>query len=310
MTDTTPPNTTPPKFGELNVGEQAKPPFAVLPDPQKLFKSRSSRFATLAPSHELEPYLRFLARLTAAQADAAATLPEATLPAANHIQQSLEHAMPPLGTLKVTGDAGFAAAVTAVLDKLGDADLPDATVTAIRSLRAATPEQLTALVSGLLSDVSADTDIAQRALVAAGLQVFFAKRASKLDVAALMPVADGACPSCGSAPVASAIVNWPRASNTRFCACSLCGTMWNVVRVKCVLCSATGGISYHTIEGKSDAVKAECCDACRAYVKIFNHGVDPALEPVADDVATLGLDMLMSEDGWKRGGRNPFLLGY
>jgi FdhE protein len=31
---------------------------------------------------------------------------------------------------------------------------------------------------------------------------------------------------------------------------------WNVVRVKCVLCSSTGGISYRIIEGKPDTVKA------------------------------------------------------
>jgi hypothetical protein len=34
------------------------------------------------------------------------------------------------------------------------------------------------------------------------------------------------------------------------------------------------------------------------------------LEPPAYDVATLGLDMLMAEEGRKRGGQNPFLLGY
>jgi FdhE protein len=34
------------------------------------------------------------------------------------------------------------------------------------------------------------------------------------------------------------------------------------------------------------------------------------LEPFADDVATVGLDMLLTEEGWKRGGQNPFLLGY
>jgi FdhE protein len=36
---------------------------------------------------------------------------------------------------------------------------------------------------------------------------------------------------------------------------------------------------------------------------------DPAREPMADDVATVGLDMLLAE-GWKRGGCNPFLLGH
>jgi FdhE protein len=45
-------------------------------------------------------------------------------------------------------------------------------------------------------------------------------------------------------------------------------------------------------------------------VKILYQVKDPTLEPLADDVATLGLDMLLVEEGWKRGGQNPFLLGY
>jgi hypothetical protein len=43
-------------------------------------------------------------------------------------------------------------------------------------------------------------------------------------------------------------------------------------------------------------------------VNILYQVNDLALEPMADDVATLGLDMLLAEEGWKRGGRNPFLL--
>jgi FdhE protein len=35
-----------------------------------------------------------------------------------------------------------------------------------------------------------------------------------------------------------------------------------------------------------------------------------AFEPLCDDVASVGLDMLLTEEGWKRGGQNPFLLGY
>ena len=35
-----------------------------------------------------------------------------------------------------------------------------------------------------------------------------------------------------------------------------------------------------------------------------------ALEALEDDVASLGLDMLLAGEGWKRGDQNPFLLGY
>jgi FdhE protein len=37
---------------------------------------------------------------------------------------------------------------------------------------------------------------------------------------------------------------------------------------------------------------------------------NPALDPVADDVATVALDVLAAEEGFRRSGANPFLLGY
>jgi|SoiMethySBSTD1v2_1073268.scaffolds.fasta_scaffold366279_3 formate dehydrogenase maturation protein FdhE len=49
------------------LGEAAKPPFAVIPNPASLFFNRSNRFAALAPGHQLAPYLSFLAALTRAQ---------------------------------------------------------------------------------------------------------------------------------------------------------------------------------------------------------------------------------------------------
>jgi FdhE protein len=86
--------------------------------------------------------------------------------------------------------------------------------------------------------------------------------------------------------------------------------MWNVVRVKCALCGSTDGISCRAIEGGPGTVKAETCDKCRSYVKVLYQVSDRLLEPLADDVASLGLDMLLGEEGWKRGAHNPFLLGY
>ena len=50
--------------------------------------------------------------------------------------------------------------------------------------------------------------------------------------------------------------------------------------------------------------------SCRGYVKILHQHMDPALDPIADDVATLGLDVLVREAGFHRGACNSFLLGY
>ena len=108
------------------------------------------------------------------------------------------------------------------------------------------------------------------------------------------------------------VVGWQGAHNTRFCSCSLCATLWHVVRIKCVLCGSTEGISYQEIENGpgSGKVRAETCEKCRCYVKILQQQNDPALDPVADDVATLGLDLLVREDGYRRGAVNPYLMGY
>jgi FdhE protein len=55
-------------------------------------------------------------------------------------------------------------------------------------------------------------------------------------------------------------------------------------------------------------VKAEACSSCKSYTKLFYAEGDPRLEPFADDVATLSLDLLMAEDGWVRHGVNLFLV--
>ena len=85
--------------------------------------------------------------------------------------------------------------------------------------------------------------------------------------------------------------------------------MWNYVRSKCTLCGSTRGIVFQEIEG-ADHIKAETCDDCHGYMKVLNHQKDDRLDPVADDVATLGLDLLVRELGFRRGGVNPFLIGY
>jgi hypothetical protein len=45
-------------------------------------------------------------------------------------------------------------------------------------------------------------------------------------------------------------------------------------------------------------------------VKILHQRDDAGLDPVADDVATLALDILLRNSGFQRGAVNPFLLGY
>jgi len=292
------------------LGEAAKPPFAVLPDPCLLFLNRARRFAALAPNHELGPYLTFLAVLTGAQYAIQTDLPAPALPPFERIGQALEHGMPPISRTVYEPDQTAVDTLERLLTRLEVAEVPPESTAAIQALLAVPHEERRKLASAALTDALPEREVARRALLLAGLQVHFARMASLLQASDLRPIANGACPVCGSLPVSSVVVGWPKAYNTRFCTCSLCGTMWNAVRIACLLCDSTDGISFRSVEDKPDTVKAETCDKCRGYVKILYQVKDPALDPLVDDVATLGLDMLMAEEGWKRGGQNPFLLGY
>jgi FdhE protein len=43
------------------------------------------------------------------------------------------------------------------------------------------------------------------------------------------------------------------------------------------------------------------------YAKMFYQRRDLEVDPVADDLASLGLDVLAGEDGWSRHAPNPLL---
>lgn len=292
------------------IGNVAKPPFARLPDPERLFAGRAARFRRLSVGHDLGPYLAFLADLSDAQAAVQDGLPEPAMPAAEVLERAQEHAMPPLDRNGFAPDASFDALFSRLAGQAEALAMPDEARAALARVRAAGADMRGAMVANVLAEAFPVEAIAEHVFAAAALQVHFARLAARLDADALQPVGDGVCPACGAAPSASLIAGWPGAEGTRFCSCSLCGALWNYVRARCVLCGSTKEISFREVEGGAGAIKAECCGNCRGYVKVFYQHRDPALDPVADDVASLGLDLLVREAGFRRGGVNPFLTGY
>jgi FdhE protein len=299
-----------PRHDPIPIGEIAAPPFARLPDPLTLFATRSLRFRTLAEGHQLGPYLLFLAAISECQHRIQKDLPEPDLPADDTRERAREHAMPPLDRTRFTADAALDATLDRLLALAATIDMPDNAREAIERARGADAAARDGMVRSVLADAIPVETLADHVYIAAALQVHFARLAARLDPAALVPIGDGVCPACGGAPVASAIVGWKGAHGTRFCTCSLCATQWHVVRIKCVLCESTAGIAYEELDSGPDTVKAETCESCHGYVKILHQHKNPQLEPVADDVATLGLDILLRENGYRRGAVNPFLLGY
>ena len=299
-----------PRHDPIPIGEIAAPPLVRLPDPLTLFSIRAARFAALAEGHELGPYLRFLSALSECQHRIQTGLPEPDLPADETRARAREHGMPPLDRSKFTADAALDTTLDRLFALAADIAMPDTARAALARASGADAAARDTMVRAVLAEAIPVEALADHVYVAAALQVHFARVAARLDPAALAPLGDGVCPACGGAPVASAIVGREGAHGTRFCTCSLCATEWHVVRIKCLLCGSPKGISYQEIDGKPGAVKAETCESCHGYVKILHQHLDPRLDPVADDVATLGLDIVLRENGYRRGAVNPFLLGY
>lgn len=292
------------------IGGIAQPPLAHLPDPETLFAARAKRFADLAERSDLKPYLLFLGAIAGVQRDILPGLPAVEGVDADVLARAHEHAMPPLDRGNFTADDAFETTFDRLLAEAKAIEMPEAARVALDAVVSASPAARDQMVRNVLADALPVEALAEHVFVAAALQVHFARRAALLDSKKLVPVGDGVCPCCGGPPVASLIVDWPQSPGARYCGCALCGTLWNYVRVRCTACGSTKGIGLEEVEDTGGGFKAETCEECHSYGKLFYLNKEPAADVIADDVATLGLDILMRDRPYRRAAFNPFLLGY
>lgn len=286
------------------IGGVPQAPLAFLPDPVALFQTRAKRFAFLAQTSRLGPYLAFLADLSRLQARLAATLPPVAAPG------PARAGMPPIDRAALAVDPALHATLAALCEGAAALEMPEPARIALEAVRAAEGGDRHWLLANILADTVPEDSAAPHLFAAAAVQVHLARLAATLDAQALTPVAPGLCPSCGGRPVTSSVMAAQGIENVRYATCATCATQWNEVRVKCLCCGSTKGISYRSAETHEATVKAETCGECGSWVKIFYRTGNPSLDPVADDVASLGLDLLMKDTGARRGGFNPFLAGY
>jgi formate dehydrogenase accessory protein FdhE len=109
------------------------------------------------------------------------------------------------------------------------------------------------------------------------------------------------CPVCGSTP---ALAHLRREDGKRVLHCSLCAHGWPFARLRCPFCgnedqAALGMLSVQGEEGRW----IETCQHCRHYVKTVDlRGLseEEPFIPLAEEAATLYLDMLADKEGWAR----------
>src|SRR5208337_4065466 len=292
------------------IGAVAAPPFVRLPKADSLFALRAKRFAALAPSSGIRPYLELLSNLAGAQAEVAHALPPPPASDEAALARTRDHGMPPLDRATIRADGLMAETLDRLFAVAAGRGAPAAARAALGRAAGARGEERDRRIANVLFQAIPADEMAEHAYVAAGLQIHLARLAAALDAERLQRIEDGVCPACGGPPVASVIVGWQAAHGARFAACSLCGVLWHVVRIKCLRCGSTEGVRYQEIDGGPGLIKAETCDACRSYVTVLHQHKDPDLDPVADDVGSLALDLLMRDGPYRRAGHNPFLLGY
>src|SRR4029453_16437431 len=244
-----------------------------------------------------------------AQDEVLRSLPDLPLPEEHTLAHCREHGLPALSAYGHRRDPAWRHVLSELIPRLDAEPLSAEAVNVLRRLRRADETRLEAAAAGLLAGVHADLDAGEAPFIAAALQVYWVKLALQLGARATAQAAQtGLCPVCGSHPVASVVRIGGAQQGLRYLACSLCASEWHMVRVKCSACGPTKGISYLGIDGGGDAVKAECCDEGKTYLKIFYLEKDSSIVPAADDLASLTLDMLVDQEGYNRIGPNLLFL--
>ncbi|HEY0274455.1 MAG TPA: formate dehydrogenase accessory protein FdhE [Paenirhodobacter sp.] len=292
------------------IGGVSVAPIAFLPQVETLFDTRAARFAFLAQSSNLAPYLRFLADLTALQARLVATLPAPARPDAARIDLARSARLPPIDRRMVRDDPVLIETLARLCTGAAGLEMPAPARLALEAVTQASARDRDWLLANVLADTIPEDSVAPHLFAAAAVQIHMARLAAGLDVAKLVPIRTGTCPCCGGRPATSSVITYKDLENVRYATCATCATRWNEVRIKCLCCGSTGGIAYRSAETVDATVKAETCSECQSWVKIFYQVRNPSLEPVADDVGSIGLDMMMKGTDFKRGGFNPWLAGY
>lgn len=293
--------------GEIEALDHTSFPRILLPQASSLFAERAARLRQLANGNPIADYLLFVAQIMDAQHKAVSTVEVEPADAAL-MARAQEHSMPLLPAVDNI-DPIWQTVLDNMLDTLqGSEGLPEPLQPLLKELRALEPEIREDIAKKLLQKEVAARHVGLAPFIMAALQVAFAKRSSKLSPRDV-PYTDPAsiCPVCASEPVASVIRIGGKVAGHRYAHCGTCACEWHMVRIKCTHCESTKGIHYQGIDGAGEEVLAETCDECGSYRKIVNQEKNPMVEPLVDDLASLMLDLLMSETQFQRASANPLL---
>lgn len=294
--------------GPQHAGVRSPDPI-VLADPARRFAATAKRLQQLADGHPMQAWLQFMAMLSQAQHEVATTLAPAAELSAAWVTQAVEARLPLLAADGHRRDASWRAGLMLLLERIDSKGLPPAAVHAIEQLQRSDAAALDELADHFLRGELDAAEVGAVVFVAAALQVYFTGSAARLRAEDLRLLEERAlCPCCGSPSVSGVITATGVTPGTRYLYCSMCSTAWNHMRAVCVTCGGTRKLFLQGIEDDPGIVKAETCAECHTYAKVLYQLKDTQVDPYADDLASLGLDILVTEAGFARHAPNPLLL--
>lgn len=316
----------------VRAGEQLR--FLRVPEPG-VFAERELRLRQLAAGHAMRDYLLFCAELAHAQHELLKAPVDLPLPSAEQIETAANQGLPLLDATRWPRDPQWRAGLRQLMSIVATRVPAGPARETAQALAEAGDAHLEAQAERLLGGVMLGLDLGTAPLVAAALQLHWVRLIQHVQarheraqadtgIAGLQPFGrvdvPTLCPCCGSRPTASIIRVGADTTGVRYLSCSLCASQWHFVRIKCTHCQTTQGISYQALQQDGGepadpkasplnaAVQAECCDQCGHYLKIVHMEKDNQVEPHADDLASLTLDLLVSDTGLERHGINLMLL--
>lgn len=302
-------------------------PFLRPPDRATVFSARATRLRQLAAGHAMRDYLIFVADVADAQQRMLDGDLSQPCPDAGSLTRAASTGTPPLSASEWPRAPAWRGVYRSLVASLQRRPGGGATAAVLGRLATAPDEWLDGQADRLLRGAPQGLDLGAVPLVAAALQVVWTdlllRTLASGEGTIPAPIGriedPGVCPACASLPTASVIRVDGLHTGHRYLHCALCNLQWNMPRIACAHCGGTESIHYESLQpdaghaqpatgAAEGTVRAECCGACGYYLKIVRMDQDAFADPVADDLASVPLDLLVSEAGRHRHGVNFMLL--
>ncbi|OOF81735.1 formate dehydrogenase accessory protein FdhE [Rodentibacter ratti] len=276
-------------------------PAILFANPKNLYQRRAKRLRELAKEHPLADYLLFAADVVESQLN---TLEKNPLE-----KQNLEqlNGVKPLNAKTFKRNSIWREYLSEILNET-KLKANEQVLATIESLEKTGTAELEQMADHLLAEefnlVSSDKAV----FIWAALSLYWLQLAQQIPHSSRMENTENIhyCPVCGSAPVSS-MIHIGSSQGLRYLHCALCESEWNLVRAQCTNCNGHDKLEMWSLNEELALIRAETCGSCESYLKMMFQEKDPNVEALADDLASIFLDVEMEEKGFSRSGLNPFL---